>query len=77
MANHPPPPQKMKALRLLEYNKGYKLCDDAPVPTPKPDEVLVRVATVGFCHSDLMVHHGLTQSAAGLTYQKVDMWETV
>ncbi|KAF5243287.1 hypothetical protein FAUST_2948 [Fusarium austroamericanum] len=61
MANHPPPPQKMKALRLLEYNKGYKLCDDAPVPTPKPDEVLVRVATAGFCHSDLMVHHGLTQ----------------
>ncbi|UZP44636.1 hypothetical protein NXS19_012448 [Fusarium pseudograminearum] len=61
MANHPTLPQKMKALRLLEYNKGYKLCDDAPVPTPKPDEVLIRVATAGFCHSDLMVHHGLTQ----------------
>lgn len=31
------------------------------MPTPKPDEVLVRVATAGFCHSDIMVHHGLTQ----------------
>ncbi|KAH7189019.1 uncharacterized protein B0J16DRAFT_362022 [Fusarium flagelliforme] len=54
-------PEKMRALRLFEYNKSYELCDDVPVPTPKPDEVLVRVAAAGFCHSDIMVYHGLTQ----------------
>ncbi|RGP77754.1 hypothetical protein FLONG3_4143 [Fusarium longipes] len=61
MANQSFVPQKMKALRLVEYNKSYQLHDDVPVPTPKPDEVLVRIAAAGFCHSDLMVHHGLTQ----------------
>ncbi|KAI1072818.1 hypothetical protein LB507_003219 [Fusarium sp. FIESC RH6] len=61
MSNESTIPEKMRALRLFEYNKSYQLCDDVPVPTPKPDEVLVRVATAGFCHSDIMVHHGLTQ----------------
>ncbi|RGP62406.1 hypothetical protein FSPOR_9302 [Fusarium sporotrichioides] len=62
MENQPPIPRKMKALRLLEYNKGCALRDDVQVPSPKPDEVLVRVAAAGFCHTDLLVHHGLTQA---------------
>jgi D-arabinose 1-dehydrogenase-like Zn-dependent alcohol dehydrogenase len=62
MENQPPIPRKMKALRLLECNKGYALRDDVQVPSPKPDEVLVRVAAAGFCHTDLLVHHGLTQA---------------
>ncbi|KAF5706621.1 alcohol dehydrogenase V [Fusarium globosum] len=35
--------------------------ENEKIPKPKPNEVLIRVATAGFCHTDLMVYHGITQ----------------
>jgi L-iditol 2-dehydrogenase len=32
--------------------------DDAPMPVPGPDEVLVRVRRIGVCGSDIHVYHG-------------------
>ncbi|KAL5600173.1 hypothetical protein FOVSG1_007985 [Fusarium oxysporum f. sp. vasinfectum] len=61
MSAHVTVPQTMKALRLVEFHKNYTLLHDVPVPKPKPDEVLIRVAAAGFCHTDLMVYHGITQ----------------
>ncbi|KAG7418743.1 Alcohol dehydrogenase 5 [Fusarium oxysporum f. sp. rapae] len=61
MSAHVTVPQTMKALRLVEFRKNYTLLHDVPVPKPKPDEVLTRVAAAGFCHTDLMVYHGITQ----------------
>ncbi len=48
----------MKALVLTEYNQ-FDL-QDLPKPTPKPNEVLVRVQAVGICGSDV---HGMDGSS--------------
>lgn len=44
-----------------QYNKNYQLHDNVPVPTPGPGDILIRVSASGFCHTDLMVYHGITQ----------------
>ncbi|KAF4452909.1 hypothetical protein F53441_4335 [Fusarium austroafricanum] len=61
MPDQPTVPEKMRALRLVE------LLDNVPTPIPKPDEILIRVATAGFCHTDLMVYHGVTQAPLPFT----------
>ena len=43
----------MKAIRITGYEQAVYL--DVPDPAPKPDELLVRVARVGICHSDIEV----------------------
>lgn len=45
----------MRALRMEDY--GSLRLVDIPIPTPGPDEVLLRIATTGVCGSDF---HGLT-----------------
>ncbi|KAF2257845.1 GroES-like protein [Lojkania enalia] len=49
-------PQTMKAIR---YNKikDYELVS-LPVPTPKPEEVLIKVKSCGICGTDLHIHDG-------------------
>ncbi|KAF2466624.1 NADP-dependent mannitol dehydrogenase [Lindgomyces ingoldianus] len=49
-------PQTMKAIR---YNKikDYELVT-IPVPTPKADEVLIKVKSCGICGTDLHIHDG-------------------
>ena len=47
-------PTKMKAIQLQEFHKGYQLAE-IDVPTPKPHQVLVKIAAGGFCHTDCMV----------------------
>lgn len=42
----------MKAARLHEYGKPLRI-DDIEVPTPKGDQVLVKVGGAGVCHSDV------------------------
>ncbi|KAH6672792.1 chaperonin 10-like protein [Plectosphaerella plurivora] len=51
-------PQTMRALRLLEYNKNYRLQNDVPVPHPEAGELLIRVAASSFCHTDYQVYQG-------------------
>ncbi|MBA3847559.1 MAG: alcohol dehydrogenase catalytic domain-containing protein, partial [Planctomycetes bacterium] len=46
----------MRALRI-EAPGATRLCD-LPVPVPGPGEVLLRVARVGFCGSDLNTYRG-------------------
>ena len=47
----------MKAARLYAYREPLRL-EDVPVPEPQAEEVLVRVAGAGVCHSDLYVIDG-------------------
>jgi len=46
----------MKALLLTTYN--HLELADLPVPTPAPDEVLIRVAACGICGSDVHGYDG-------------------
>jgi propanol-preferring alcohol dehydrogenase len=42
----------MQAYRLLEWGAGGQFAD-VPVPQPGPNDVLVKMAAVGLCHSDI------------------------
>src|SRR5512134_2067720 len=42
----------MNAIRLLGANQPLAVCD-VPTPEPSEDEVLVRVAGCGVCHTDI------------------------
>jgi threonine dehydrogenase-like Zn-dependent dehydrogenase len=46
----------MKAFRIVEPGKTEII--DVPKPSPAPDEVLLRVAIVGYCGSDLNSYRG-------------------
>src|SRR5215471_6852430 len=48
----------MKALLLSEY--GHLEVTDLPVPTLRPDELLVQVAACGICGSDVHGYDGST-----------------
>ena len=47
-------PTKMKAIQIQQFNQPWQLTE-MPVPTPKPHQVLVKIAAGGFCHTDCMV----------------------
>ena len=47
----------MQAAILQGFGQALSI-EDAPVPSPKPDEVLIRVEACGVCHSDLHVADG-------------------
>ena len=48
----------MQAARLYKGEKRLRI-EDVPVPDPTGDQVLVRVAAAGVCHSDLHVLDGV------------------
>ncbi|WP_286437352.1 alcohol dehydrogenase catalytic domain-containing protein [Myroides odoratimimus] len=45
---------KMKAVRFLGLH-DVKIVDDMPIPVPTGEQVLIKVAGAGVCHSDLHV----------------------
>src|SRR5512138_1012159 len=45
-------------IRATMTQPGVIEFDDAPVPVPGPEEVLVRVRRIGVCGSDIHVYHG-------------------
>ncbi|SPO25494.1 related to Zn-dependent alcohol dehydrogenases [Ustilago trichophora] len=53
-------PKVMKALRIEEFNADppYVLRHDVPVPEVGPNDVLMRIATAGYCHTEMMVARG-------------------
>jgi len=50
-------PQMMRAQRLDTTTKQITV-EEIPIPTPGPDEVLIKVAYCGICHSDLSLING-------------------
>lgn len=56
----PDVPKMMKALRIEEFNADppYVMRDDVPVPEVGPNDVLIRIATAGYCHTEMMVARG-------------------
>lgn len=54
-------PQRMRALLQPTFDgpKTMHLVEDAPVPTPGPGEVLLRVTSAGLNFADVMRAHGL------------------
>lgn len=50
-------PQTQKAV-IFETNGGPLLYKDIPVPTPKPNELLINVKYSGVCHTDLHAWKG-------------------
>ncbi|KAF4959273.1 hypothetical protein FSARC_10789 [Fusarium sarcochroum] len=57
MASNTDLPSHMRAAYIAEYNKPYAL-GERPLPSIKDTDVLVRVHSAGFCHSDLQALQG-------------------
>ncbi|OLN95652.1 Alcohol dehydrogenase 1 [Colletotrichum chlorophyti] len=56
-------PNKMRAATIKDFNKGYEV-KDVDVPTDLgPNDVLVKIAAAGYCHTDLQVQQGVYESA--------------
>lgn len=52
-------PQTMRGLQITEFKKPYKYSTDIPVPkVVKPNEVLIKIAVAGYCHTEAMVLNG-------------------
>ncbi|KAH8170915.1 alcohol dehydrogenase groES-like domain-containing protein [Sarocladium implicatum] len=47
----------MRAAQIREYKQPYHLTR-VPIPSVRPDELLVKVHAAGFCHSDVQVLNG-------------------
>ncbi|MGV9798387.1 NAD(P)-dependent alcohol dehydrogenase [Mycobacterium sp. NPDC003449] len=47
----------MRAARLYAYHEPLRL-EEVPVPDPRPDEVLIKVAAAGMCRSDFQLIEG-------------------
>lgn len=51
--------ETMRGLQIIEFNKNYQYVTNIPVPKiVKPNEVLIKVAVAGYCHSEVMVLNG-------------------
>ncbi|KAK6207985.1 alcohol dehydrogenase GroES-like domain-containing protein [Colletotrichum tabaci] len=56
-------PQQMRAATIKDFNQGYEV-KDIQVPTELgPNDVLVKIAAAGYCHTDLQVQEGVYESA--------------
>jgi len=51
----------MRAIRLLEPGKPLAM-REVEIPRPGPEEVLIRVAAAGICHSDAHYRSGMTKA---------------
>jgi NADPH2:quinone reductase len=63
-------PTTMRALRqtTLDGPQDLRLVTDAPVPTPGPGDVLIRVTAAGVNFADVMQTHGTYQGGPGAPY---------
>jgi len=50
-------PPKHRAALMKEFGKPFSI-EELPTPTPKGEEVLIKVAGAGICHSDIHVWKG-------------------
>jgi propanol-preferring alcohol dehydrogenase len=48
---------KMRAARMYGYKQPLRI-EEVPVPEPKPDEILLKVAATGMCRSDYQLLDG-------------------
>jgi 2-desacetyl-2-hydroxyethyl bacteriochlorophyllide A dehydrogenase len=51
----------MRAIRLIEPGKPLKM-QEVDIPRPGPEDVLIRVAAAGICHSDAHYRSGMTKT---------------
>ncbi|KAJ5965705.1 hypothetical protein N7481_012419 [Penicillium waksmanii] len=55
-------PKSMRAAVVKDFNKGYEV-RDVDVPTDLgPNDILVKIAAAGYCHTDLQVMQGVYES---------------
>lgn len=60
----------MKAAILHDVGQSLSV-EEVPVPSPKPDEVLIQVEACGVCHSDLHIADGDQPMLKSLTKQRL------
>lgn len=59
-------PDIMKGLQIKEFKKPYHFSTVIPVPKIVHDnEVLIKVAVAGYCHTEIMVQNGEFESKMG------------
>lgn len=55
-------PKTMRAAVVKDFNKGYEV-RDVEVPTDLgPNDILIKIAAAGYCHTDLQVEQGVYAS---------------
>jgi len=60
-------PKQMKAVQVVEFNKPYQINTvDVPSP-PTPNDILVKVAVAGYCHTEQLVAEGVFKSKLPIT----------
>src|SRR3954471_14805787 len=59
-------PRTMQAAQLVAYKQPLEI-REVPVPEPRGENVLIRIAGSGLCHSDLHVMEGEGQLASSLS----------
>jgi len=64
---------KMRAVEVTGPNKAFRLIE-RDIPTPKDDEVLIKVEACGVCHSDSFTKEG---SFPGIEYPRIPGHEVV
>lgn len=49
----------MKGWQIVEWKQPYKFSTDIPVPQiERPNEILIKIAVAGYCHTEMMVQNG-------------------
>lgn len=52
-------PTTMKGWQIVEWKQPYKFSTDIPVPQiERPNEILIKIAVAGYCHTEMMVQNG-------------------
>lgn len=59
-------PDTMKGLQIREFKKPYHYARDIPVPKiVQNNEVLIKIAVAGYCHTEMMVQNGEFENRMG------------
>lgn len=64
----------MKAARIVKLNEPLQI-QDIQTPNPKGSQILIKILSVGVCHSDVHVWEGYYEGIEGQQIKTTDMMQ--